>query len=106
MIIRADARSLPLTDGCVNCVVTSPPYFGLRDYGVAQQIGLEPTPETYVRALVEVFRELRRVLKANGTLWLNIGDSYGTVGNRNGLNGSMMTGSKTYGRGCDSERPT
>jgi DNA modification methylase len=60
----------------VHCVVTSPPYFGLRDYGVAGQIGLEPTPEAYVDGLVAVFREVRRVLRADGTLWLNIGDSY------------------------------
>lgn len=60
----------------VNCCVTSPPYFGLRDYGVDGQIGLEETPEEYVSKLVEVFREVRRVLRDDGTLWLNIGDSY------------------------------
>lgn len=60
----------------VNCVVTSPPYFGLRDYGVAGQIGLEPTPEEFVAALVAVFREVRRVLRDDGTVWLNLGDSY------------------------------
>jgi DNA modification methylase len=68
-------RSLP---ECfrVNCCVTSPPYFGLRDYGHAGQIGLEPTPDEYVAKLVEVFREVRRVLRDDGTLWLNLGDSY------------------------------
>lgn len=60
----------------VNCCVTSPPYFGLRDYGVDGQIGLEPTPEKFIAKLVEVFREVRRVLKDDGTLWVNIGDSY------------------------------
>lgn len=60
----------------VQCVVTSPPYYGLRDYGVDGQIGLEPTPEAYVEQLVNVFREVRRVLKDDGTLWLNLGDSY------------------------------
>lgn len=60
----------------VQCAVTSPPYYGLRDYGVAGQIGLEPTPEAYVENLVAVFREVRRVLKDDGTLWLNLGDSY------------------------------
>lgn len=60
----------------VNCCVTSPPYFGLRDYGVDGQIGLEPTPDEFVAALVAVFREVRRVLRDDGTLWLNIGDSY------------------------------
>ena len=60
----------------VQTCVTSPPYFGLRDYGVDGQIGLEDTPEAYVARLVEVFREVRRVLRDDGTLWLNIGDSY------------------------------
>ena len=60
----------------VNTVVTSPPYFGLRDYGVEGQIGLERTPEEYVDKLVQVFREVRRVLRDDGTLWLNLGDSY------------------------------
>ena len=66
-----------LPDQSVNCCVTSPPYFGLRDYGVDGQIGLEQTPEEYVTKMVEVFREVRRVLRDEGTLWLNIGDSYG-----------------------------
>lgn len=60
--------------------VTSPPYFGLRDYGVAGQIGLEPSPAEYVERLVEVFREVRRVLADDGTLWLNLGDSYAGSG--------------------------
>lgn len=60
--------------------VTSPPYFGLRDYGHEGQIGLEETPEEYVSKLVEVFREVKRVLKDDGTLWLNIGDSYARTG--------------------------
>jgi len=59
-----------------NCCVTSPPYYGLRDYGVNGQIGLEETPEEYVNKLVDVFREVRRVLREDGSLWLNIGDSY------------------------------
>ena len=67
-------RSLP--DACVQCVMTSPPYWGLRDYGVKGQIGLEPTPEEYVEKMVEVFREVWRVLRDDGTLWLNLGDSY------------------------------
>lgn len=65
-----------LPDQSVHCCVTSPPYFGLRDYGVEGQIGLEQTPEEYVAKMVEVFREVRRVLRDDGTLWLNIGDSY------------------------------
>lgn len=69
-----------MDDNDVDCCVTSPPYFGLRDYGVNGQIGLEPTPEEYVAEMVKVFREVRRVLKPNGTLWLNIGDSYAGSG--------------------------
>lgn len=60
----------------VDCCVTSPPYWGLRDYGVDGQMGLESTPAEYVARIVEVFREVRRVLKDDGTLWLNLGDSY------------------------------
>ena len=67
-------RTLP--DESVNCCVTSPPYWGLRDYGHDGQIGLESTPESYVAKMVEVFREVRRVLRKDGTLWLNLGDSY------------------------------
>lgn len=63
--------------GSMNTCVTSPPYFGLRDYGCDGQIGLEQTHEEYVANLVEVFREVRRVLRDDGTLWLNLGDSYG-----------------------------
>lgn len=65
-----------LSDCSVDCCVTSPPYYGLRDYGVDGQIGLEESPDEYIQKLVEVFREVKRVLKDDGTLWLNIGDSY------------------------------
>jgi site-specific DNA-methyltransferase (adenine-specific) len=64
----------------VNCCVTSPPYWGLRDYGHPDQIGMERTPEEYVAKMVNVFREVRRVLRDDGTLWLNLGDSYATGG--------------------------
>jgi DNA modification methylase len=73
----------------VHCCVTSPPYFGLRDYGVAGQIGLEPTPDAYVAELVAVFHKVRRVLRDDGTLWLNLGDSYATSGTR-GYNGGSI----------------
>lgn len=78
-ILQGDTRLvLPtLPDQSVQCVVTSPPYFGLRDYGMPDQIGVEPTPQEFVEAMVAVFREVRRVLKDDGTLWLNLGDSYG-----------------------------
>lgn len=77
-IIQGDCRGVlkTLPDESVHCVVTSPPYFGLRDYGVEGQIGLEPTAGAYVARLVEVFRDVRRVLRDDGTLWLNLGDSY------------------------------
>lgn len=65
-----------LPDESINCIVTSPPYYGLRDYGVDGQIGLEQTPAAYVARLAAVFREARRVLRDDGTLWVNIGDSY------------------------------
>jgi DNA modification methylase len=74
-------RSLSLIpDQSVHCCVTSPPYWGLRDYGHPDQIGMEKTPEEYVAKIVEVFREVRRVLRDDGTLWLNLGDSYATGG--------------------------
>jgi DNA modification methylase len=80
MILCGDAltelRKLP--DESVHCCITSPPYWGLRDYGVPGQLGLEKTPEEYVARMVEVFREVRRVLRKDGTLWLNLGDSYAT----------------------------
>jgi len=65
-----------LDDSSVDCVVTSPPYWGLRDYGIDGQFGLEKTPEEYVSKLVGVFREVKRVLKKEGTVWLNLGDTY------------------------------
>lgn len=77
---RDSLRSLP--DKSVHCCVTSPPYFGLRDYGHDGQIGREGSPEGFLSALVGVFRELRRVLRDDGTLWLNLGDSYAKDKNR------------------------
>lgn len=65
-----------LPDETYNSIITSPPYFAQRDYGNDAQIGLEDTPDEYIDALVEVFREARRVLKTDGTFWLNIGDTY------------------------------
>lgn len=75
-----DCRELlaAMPDRSVHCAVTSPPYFGLRDYGVDGQIGLEQTPDEFVAELVAVFREVRRVLRDDGTLWLNLGDTYGS----------------------------
>jgi len=92
---RETLRTLP--EASVHTVCTSPPYFGLRDYGTGdKQIGLEPTPDEFVAALVEVFREVRRVLRDDGTLWLNLGDSYASnpaTGEKVG--GESYRGSKT-----------
>lgn len=81
-ILVGDARDhlASLPDQSVQCCVTSPPYYGLRDYQVDGQIGLESTVDAYVASLVDVFREVRRVLKDDGTLWLNLGDSYASQG--------------------------
>ena len=76
MLINGNALHIPLADKSVQCCVTSPPYWGLRDYGEPDQLGLEQTPEEYVENMVAVFREVWRVLRDDGTLWLNLGDSY------------------------------
>lgn len=81
-------------DGIVNTCITSPPYYGLRDYGCEGQIGLEETPQEYVDKLVDVFREVKRVLRDDGTLWLNLGDSYSGSGK-----GQTREGSKDPKRG-------
>ena len=98
-------RTLP--DGAARCCVTSPPYWGLRDYGAEGQLGLEKTPEEYVARMVEVFREVRRVLADDGTLWLNLGDSYA----RNPAKGGSGPGGKesayhgdVYGRAQGANR--
>jgi DNA modification methylase len=98
-IYGGDCRTVlcELPDESVHCVVTSPPYWGLRDYGVADQLGLEPTPEQYVENMVAVFREVRRVLRSDGTVWLNLGDSYasGEIGRHDGYNPTRANGTTT-----------
>lgn len=102
-IIPGDCRDIlaTLASDSVDCVVTSPPYWGLRDYGVAGQIGLEPTMQAYLETMVGICRELRRVLKSTGTFWLNIGDSYagsGRGGNpSDGTKQSTNSGSQSVG---------
>ena len=83
-IYNGDALSIlkTLPDCSVDMCVTSPPYYGLRDYGCDEQIGLEEAPEEYINRLVEVFHEIKRVLKDDGTLWVNIGDSYCGTGDK------------------------
>lgn len=80
-------RSMPAES--VHCVVTSPPYWGLRDYGVDGQLGLEPTPEGYVQHMVDVFREVRRVLRSDSVAWINLGDSYAGSGKGHTKHGTM-----------------
>jgi DNA modification methylase len=88
-IFEGDCRDVlrTLEDESVHCVVTSPPYFGLRDYGVAGQVGLEESPDAFVAELVGVFREVRRVLRDDGTAWINLGDSYANNGKWGGHTG-------------------
>jgi DNA modification methylase len=90
-------RTLPA--GAAQCCVTSPPYYGLRDYGHAGQIGLEETPDAYVARLVEVFREVRRVLRDDGTLWLNLGDSYAGSWGAQSRGGAPSAASTLAGNG-------
>lgn len=87
-------------DGSVQTCVTSPPYFGLRDYETAGQLGLEKTPREYVDKLVTVFREVRRCLRDDGTVWLNLGDSYASTGGH----GKLGANSQMVGREANSER--
>lgn len=84
----------PVKDKSVNCIVTSPPYWGLRDYGMSGQIGLENTPEEFVQQMVLVFEEAKRCLRDDGTLWLNLGDSYAHNGAAYGNAKSTLTGRK------------
>jgi DNA modification methylase len=100
MILVGDClqRLREIEDASVQCCVTSPPYFGLRDYGVAGQIGLEPTPDEFVTTLVAVFREVRRLLRDDGTLWLNLGDSYAGNGAAYGEANSTLQGAKQSAR--------
>ena len=102
-IIVGDARQVLVgfPEGAFQCVVTSPPYWGLRDYGVSGQIGAETSVHDYVADLVRVFREVRRVLSDDGTLWLNIGDSY-TSGGRTWRDADE----KNKGRAMDYRAPT
>lgn len=104
-ILQGDCRDVlrTLDAGSAQCCVTSPPYYGLRDYGVEGQIGLETTPDAYVAELVAVFREVRRVLRDDGTLWLNLGDSYANDGRWGGSSGgkhvTALHGNSGVGRG-------
>lgn len=93
-----------LPDASVHCCVTSPPYWGLRDYGHDGQIGQEQTPEAFVSALVAVFREVRRVLRDDGTCWVNLGDSY--AGSGKGAWGSQEEADAARGKTKEVYIPT
>lgn len=84
LLVNANALQIPLADQSVQCCVTSPPYYGLRDYSVDGQIGLEESPESYVAQMVAVFREVWRVLRDDGVCFLNLGDSYAGSGKGEG----------------------
>src|SRR5271157_1317973 len=90
-ILQGDAlavlRTLP--GNSIDCCVTSPPYWGLRDYGCPRQIGLEESPREYVARLLAVFKEVKRVLKPEGTVWLNLGDSYAGSGKGRNSDGTV-----------------
>lgn len=103
LIVIGDSREVlkQLPDGCCQCCVTSPPYWSLRDYGIAGQIGLEPSFHEYLGDLIEIFGQVRRVLRDDGVLWLNIGDSY-TSGNRTW----RAPDKKNAGRAMDIRPPT
>jgi hypothetical protein len=101
-ILVGDARALPLADESVDLIVTSPPYFGLRDYGVEGQVGAEPTPAEFIAALIECTREMVRVLKPSGSIFVNLGDKY--AGNnlaKSARTNTTLDGPPTadYGRG-------
>src|SRR5579859_3475587 len=112
-ILHGDCREVlaTLPSGIVQCCVTSPPYYGLRDYGVAGQIGLEASPDAFVAEMVAVFREVRRVLRDDGVLWLNLGDSYcstapGTMGDALHQRGILAGVSDRRAEGSRKYRPS
>lgn len=108
-IIQGDALEVlkTLPDESVNCCVTSPPYWGLRDYGVDNQLGLEPTIEAYISRLCDIFDEVGRIMTDNGTLWVNLGDTYGGSGGAGGdyLPGGLKEGQPTYRQPKTATRP-
>jgi DNA modification methylase len=100
-VVTGDCRQVlkTLPSESVHCVVSSPPYFNLRDYQIEGQIGLEPTPDAFVAEMVAVFREVRRVLRKDGTCWLNLGDSYAGGGNYRGINSEETLSAKQRSNG-------
>ena len=103
VVLQGDTRDVirELPDDSFQCVVTSPPYWGVRDYGVARQIGAEMDLQDYIKTLVSIFREVRRVLKPDGTFWLNIGNTYTSGGRK-----WRQNDEKNKGRGMSYRPPT
>ena len=87
-----------LPDESINCIVTSPPYWALRDYGVNGQLGLEPTFDEYINKLCDMFDEGKRILKNDGTAWVNIGDTYNSGGNTRTENPVKQNFEHLFGR--------
>ncbi len=98
LLIRANSLRIPLADSSVQCVITSPPYWGLRDYGVDGQLGLESTPDAFVADMVAVFAEVWRVLRDDGTCFMNLGDSYNAYNGGAGPSSSISNGAATTER--------
>ena len=98
-VLQGDVREMlsEIPEKSIQCVVTSPPYWGLRDYGTEGQIGLEKTPDEYVQNMVEVFRGVWKVLRDDGTAWLNLGDSY--AGSNQGVGTKNLTAKQASNRG-------
>lgn len=103
LVLNGDTRQIlkRLPDNCVQCAITSPPYWGVRDYGVGGQIGAEPDLNDYIEGLVDAFSEVRRVLRPNGTFWLNIGNTYTSGGRK-----WRQADSKNKGRAMTYRPPT
>ena len=98
MLINANALAIPLANKSVHCIVTSPPYYGLRSYGIGVEngeIGLEQTPDEYIVNMVAVFHECKRILRDDGTLWVNIGDSYTSMKSRYNQKAQNLNGGKS-----------
>lgn len=91
-------------DESIDCCITSPPYWGLRDYGVEGQLGLEPTFELYISHLMQIFNEVKRVLKKTGTCWVNLGDSYSAESTHSSKSGATMYDGISGSYGKDSGR--
>lgn len=108
MILIGDAKDKlkELETESIQSVITSPPYWGLRDYGQNKQVGLEPTPQEYVANMIEIFKEIKKVLKNDGTLWLNIGDSYSSARDSKAVPDSLRSNEGTLVANAANRNPS